>query len=113
MTNNIHDSRFNGLVVVPYAHLRYKGYEIVPKMDMGRLPWKVGPNTIRAGYIVCKDGHNPIQGEYWFLSVVEARAAINLLIYLRGRGRTEEFLETWFNMQAIEYPRHPDKSNPD
>lgn len=103
--NEIHDKRFNGLVVVPYVILRYRGYDIVPKMDMGRLPWRVGPNTIRAGYLVCKNGRNSIQGEYWFLSVVEARAAINLLIYLRGRGRAEEFLDAWFKMQAVEYSR--------
>jgi hypothetical protein len=85
----------NGMINVPNIKIVHKGYSIQAKLDMGSTPWSTKGNTIRRGYIVVKSGALAMPGGAWFGSVVEARAAIDILI--KSDGNYDKF---WTLMRA-------------
>lgn len=75
---------FNGMVNVPDIRIDYKGYTIQPKLDMGSTPWRIGPNEIRKGYVITKDGVSIMPGATWSTTVCGAKNMIDAHIYSTG-----------------------------
>lgn len=70
----------NGMINVPSISIEYRGFTIKPKLDMGSTPWSSNGNTIRKGYVVVRDGYNPMPGGAWAQSVIEAKVMIDTFI---------------------------------
>ena len=83
----------NGMISVPNISIEYKGFTILPKLDMGSSPWLVNSNEYRRGYIVTRNKVQVMPGAAWFTSIIEARAAIDILIEAREDGPT--FWRLW------------------
>ena len=83
----------NGMILVPNISIEYKGFTIRPKLDMGSSPWLVNGNEYRRGYIVTRNGVQVMPGGAWFDSVIEARAAVDILI--ESNGDAAAFWNLW------------------
>lgn len=82
---------WNGLVMVPDVRVEYKGFIIQPKLDMGATPWRIGPNDIRKGYVITKDGANVMPGATWALSVSKGKDMIDA--FLSSGGDAQNFYQ--------------------
>lgn len=82
---------FNGLINVPDIHVEYQGFTIQPKRDFGGVPYHDAGNVYQRGFIVTKDHMQVMPGGAWFTSVIEARAAIDILL----EAGPEQFWEVW------------------
>lgn len=79
---------------------RYKGFEIVPKRDLGPDGFFEKGCWIKHGWIVLKKGCNAMPAATWFRSLAGARRAIRVL--LRVKGDAQRF---WEVLQPFEYRR--------
>ncbi|MGE7828864.1 hypothetical protein [Paenibacillus sp. NPDC093718] len=89
----------NGMIYVPDIELDYRGFVIRAKLDMGDTPWQVNGNCYRKGYVVVKDGCNPIPGSGWFHSIIEAKAGID--IFLEVNGDVDSFHRRWSELRGL------------
>jgi hypothetical protein len=76
----------NGLVNVPDIDIEYRGFHIKAKRDFGSYPYS-NVNTYKKGYVVVKDGCNPMPGATWATSVIGARVMIDSYIEAEGDAR--------------------------
>lgn len=74
--------------------LKYKNYTIVEKRDFGSGPgyWITGFH-VKHGYVVTDGGIiNVMPGATWFLTVEDAKAAIDILLV---SGESQKFWDLW------------------
>ena len=75
---------FNGQIYGPDICINYKGYEIRPKLDMGRTPWLVNGRKVDSGFVVVRNLIQVMPGAIWFETVESAHKAIDALIAVNG-----------------------------
>ena len=80
------EMRSNGIINVPQIEIKYRGFTIKPKMDMGSTPWMSNGNTIRRGYVVIRDGCLAMPGGSWSGSIIEAKVSIDTFIEAEENG---------------------------
>jgi len=70
----------NGIYNVKNRVVKYRGFEIKPKLDFGQYPYRSHGNVISTGWVVIKDGCLAMPGATWSESILSARAAIDIWI---------------------------------
>lgn len=83
--------------------VNYRGFTIEPKRDFVGAGFYVDGRFVKRGYAVVKDGCNAMPGATWFLTIEEAKEAIDVLIdvggadiWSRAVGYSDRF---WARMQ--------------
>lgn len=64
--------------------VKFRGFTIEPKRDFGPTGFYIDGRFIKRGYVVVKDGCNAMPGATWFLTIADAKEAINVLIDVGG-----------------------------
>lgn len=87
--------------------VRYRNFEIVPKLDFGTHGYIDGKGrVIKAGFVVCQGDCNIMPGATWFETIKEAKNGID--VYIKVEGNADKF---WEVMQPFEYKRVGQKSD--
>ena len=64
--------------------LSHRGFTIEPKRDFGPVGFYIDGALIKDGFVVVKDGCNPMPGAAWFRTIARAQYAIDVLIEVDG-----------------------------
>lgn len=82
----------------------YRGFTIEPKRDFGPTGFFIDGRFVKHGHVVVKDGCNAMPGATWFLTIEDAKEAVDVLIdvgggdiWLRASGYSAKF---WQRMNA-------------
>lgn len=71
--------KFNGMINVPDKVVEYRGFKIIPKLDMGSYPHLSHGNSFRCGFIILDEkGDHCMPGATWSSCYLSARASIDL-----------------------------------
>ena len=68
------------------ATLSHRGFTVEPKRDFGPSGFYIGGKFIKHGFVVTKNGYNAMPGATWFLSVDDAKHAIDTFIDVNGNA---------------------------
>jgi hypothetical protein len=63
----------------------YRSFTIQPKRDFGPEGFYLDGKFTKVGYVVVKDGCNPMPGAVWFRSIEAAKEAVDDLIETGGK----------------------------
>lgn len=85
---------------------KYRGHEIKPKQDFGSHGYLINGKTVKKGWVVVKDFCNIMPGATWFVSIIAARKAIDLLLRVKGNAR-----KFWEAMQPFSYTHVGQRAN--
>jgi hypothetical protein len=58
----------------------YRGFTIVPKRDFIGAGFFIDGRYVKRGYVVTRDGCNAVPGAAWFITIEDARKAVDVLI---------------------------------
>ena len=64
--------------------LSHRGFTVESKRDFGPSGFYIGGKFVKRGFVVVKDGCNAMPGATWFLSVEDAKHAIDTFIDVDG-----------------------------
>ena len=78
-------------VAHPPGTMRHHGCDIIENIRLASNPLMLGERVVRLGYEVIYSGTNPIPAQPFFLSVHDARRAIDLLVEARN-------LDAWWRL---------------
>lgn len=62
----------------------YRGFTIEPKRDFGPSGFYIGGRFVKRGYVVVKERCNAMPAATWFLTIEDAKQAIDVLIDVDG-----------------------------
>ena len=68
------------------AVLSHRGFTVEPKRDFGPSGFYIGGKFIKSGFVVTKNGCNAMPAATWFLSVDDAKRAIDTFIDVAGNA---------------------------
>jgi hypothetical protein len=88
----------NGIYNVKNRVVKYRGFEIKPKLDFGQYPYHSHGNITSTGWIVVKDGCLALPAAGWNSSILEARASID--IWIESGFNAEKY---WELMEPYRY----------
>ena len=66
------------------AAFSHRGFTVEPKRDFGPSGFYLGGKFVKNGFVVTKDGCNAMPGATWFLSIEDAKHAIDTFIDVDG-----------------------------